>query len=85
MFKLRPPEWTPDSFDYRIRKRTRILGTVTGLESLARSCDGEHTHVEAWGHVRAGGKRISRAKAAGAYPPAFCNCLAKIFAHHLAQ
>ncbi len=85
MFKLRPPEWTPDSLDYRIRKRTRLLGTVKGLESLARSCDGEHIHVEAWGHVRVNGKRISRAKAAGAYPPALCNCLANFFAQHLAQ
>ncbi len=84
MFKLRPPEWRAGQDDIRIRKRTRILGTLKGLESLRRVCDGSHIHGEAWGHVRVNGKRVSRATAAGAYPGNLCGSFASLIASHLA-
>ncbi len=80
MYKLRPPDWKMLKDDVRVRKRTRIIGTLPGLSSLSKRCDGNHVHAQAMGHCRVGGKRISRAKAAGAYPVLLCNCIAKLVA-----
>ncbi len=84
MYYLRPPDWSIDwQTDSRVRKRTRLVGSVHGLASLKRMCDCGHQHVEALGHVKIGGKRVSRSKAAGAYPVALCKSLAKLFARHI--
>ena len=79
MYFLRAPDWRPTSGDFRIRKRTRLLGNVAELSSLKRICDKRHHHSWAWGHVRIREKRISRAAAAGAYPQNLCFHLAKLF------
>jgi len=80
MYKLRPPDWKMLKDDVRVRKRTRIIGTLPGLSSLSKRCDGNRVHAQAMGHCRVGGKRISRAKAAGAYPVLLCNCIARLVA-----
>ncbi len=79
MYFLRAPDWQPTCGDFRIRKRTRLVGNVAELTSLKRTCDKRHHHSWAWGHVRIREKRISRAAAAGAYPPNLCFHLAKLF------
>ena len=84
MYKLRPPdqEFYPDK-DLRVRKRTKILGSLPGLESLNILCDRKHTHVAAFGSVRIHGKRIVRAAAAGAYPFPLCRKIADIVLAYL--
>ena len=84
MFLLRPPGWDGIT-DVRVRKRTRIIGTVAGLSSISQFCDKQHSHEEAFGSVRVGDKRVSRAKAAGAYPYPLCRKLALLFAKALSQ
>ena len=78
MYKLRPPDWDRVA-DIRVRKRTKIGGTLANLKSLRRICDGCHHHSIAFGSVRVNGKRIVRAKAAGAYPACLCRALASLY------
>ena len=83
MMMLRPPDWTPELLDdLRIKKSTRVVGTVKGLASISVRCNRNHEHVEAIGHVKVDGKRVSRAAAAGAYPIVFARKLARLFAAH---
>jgi hypothetical protein len=83
MYSLRPPDFDPkDNDDRRVRKRTKIVGSVRALDTLSRVCNKQHCHVEAWGHCRVNGKLVSRAKAAGAYPVCLCLSIAKLFLQH---
>ena len=83
MLQLRPPEWTATcSDDVRVMKPTRIVGTVDNLESLSCKCDRKHKHCHALGFARVNGRRVSRAKAAGAYPIALARRLAKLLVQH---
>ena len=83
MYSLRPPDFDPkDNDDRRVRKRTKIVGSVRALNTLSRVCNKQHCHVEAWGHCRLNGKLVSRAKAAGAYPVCLCLSIAKLFLQH---
>jgi len=52
----------------RNRKPTRIVTSAAWLQQLAVRCDGGHVHDRPL--------RGSRAKAAAAYPPAFCQAFA---------
>ena len=80
MFSLRPPDWSPGhKQDLRVRKRTRVVGTVANLVSIKRMCDKQHEHCEAIESVRVHGKTVSRTKAAGVYPPTLCRKLAELF------
>ena len=80
MFSLRPPDWSPGhKEDLRVRKRTRVVGTVKNLVSIKRMCDKQHEHCEAIGSVRVHNKTVSRTKAAGVYPPTLCRKLAELF------
>ncbi len=75
---LRPPDAHLHSADIRVKKSTRIVTNVPQLCALRRSCDRSHTHAEALGWCRdKEGKRVSRAKAAGAYPPSLCRVWAE--------
>ncbi len=77
MHHLRPVDWN-GATDVRIRKRTRVAGTVAGLASLRCLCDRKHEHSWAVGRCRVNNKRVSRARAAGAYPLSLCQSLARL-------
>jgi len=77
MYRLRPPDWDSHS-DVRVRKRTRILGSLKDLSKLRCMCDRGHTHSVAFGHCKVAGKRVSRTKSAGAYPAGLCGAWAKL-------
>ncbi len=83
MFKLRPPDFVvKDRIDVSVRKRTRLIGSLSHLCSLKRMCDGNHCHAEAWGTCRVNNKTVSRSRASGAYPPCLCHSLSKLFLQH---
>ena len=89
MLGLRPPEKELQA-THRVQKKTRLAGTVRGIESfLDFRCDRGHSYSVVIGSVKVDGKRIHRSTAAGAYPRTFCRHLVCLFAqhleHHLAQ
>ncbi len=83
MYHLRPPDYVKGGGDLRVNKPTRIVGTLPGLNTLACRCDRTHAHAHAYGHVRVGSKRISRAAAAGVYPSALCCRISRLVVEHL--
>ena len=83
MYHLLPPDDL--SGNNRVRKSTRILSNLYGIEDLSVRCDGNHFHSQAIGHVRIGDKSISRAKAAGHYPDQLCAAVAKLVSASVAR
>jgi hypothetical protein len=81
---LRPPEYDGTD-DLRVRKETTLVTNIPTLAKLARMCTGGHTHVHAMGSVKVKGARVSRARAAGAYPPCLCRTWATLVEAHLSQ
>jgi len=81
-YELRPPGGLSNQ---RVKKPTRLLGNVPGLSRLARRCSHTHEHVHALGSVRVNGQRVSRARAAGAYPPPLCSAIAATVARAIQE
>ena len=77
MFGLRPPG-TDVPADQRVRKSTTIRSNVAGFSQLARRCDRLHAHTWALGSTQIGSTRVSRAAAAGCYPPDLCQKMAAL-------
>ena len=85
MLGLRPPEKELHA-THRVQKKTRLTGTVIGIESLSGfKCDRKHVHSVVIGSVVVDGKRINRSTAAGSYPRKFCKHLVRLFTQHLKQ
>lgn len=65
------------------KKATCILGTLPGIEQLARKCDKTHEHVQVIGGVKVGGCWTRRSTLAGRYPLKLCQkyhqCCDKLF------
>ena len=76
MYGLVPPDRIP-GVDRRVEKSTTILTNIPQLKQLQRSCDGQHVHVQAIGHVKLASGSVSRARVAGAYPLKLCAAWAK--------
>lgn len=85
MYHLRPPEWHKGDPDHRVRKDTYILSNISNLHALGRLCDKQHVHTAAIGSVKVGSARVSRAKAAGAYPPELCRRWARLVSDHFRE
>ena len=70
MYHLRVPD---NSGKLRLAKKSTIfLGTLPGLEKLARRCSGCHRHIQVIGGVKYNGKWTRRSQIAGAYPKPLC-------------
>jgi hypothetical protein len=57
------------------RKATNFVSNMKEICILHKLCPGindKHKHLHAWGSAKVGGKAVSRAKAAGAYPRELC-------------
>ena len=68
----------------RIRKPTAIITNMKFAEQfLARTCNGEHTHVHAIGSVKVVRRWQKIATAAGRYPDAPCRCLVRLLLRNL--
>jgi hypothetical protein len=83
-YGLRPPEYD-GTIDVRTRKETTLVTNVPTLAKLARMCTGGHKHVHAMGSVKVKGGRVSRAQAAGTYPPCLCRTWAALVEAHLSK
>ena len=70
MYHLRVPD---NSGKLRLAKKSTIfLGSLPGLEKLARRCSGCHRHIQVIGGVKYNGKWTRRSQIAGAYPKPLC-------------
>ena len=65
------------------RKRTRLVGTLQGLEALQLRCPGDHEHEEVIGYTEFGGKSIHRNEVAGWYSHGFSEAVGKLVGKHV--
>jgi hypothetical protein len=61
----------PVSQDF-YKKRTKFVGTLPGLATMSRTCNGEHKHQHVEDSIMLSGKSTKRSIVAGIYPRQFC-------------